>query len=90
MEKFRKSEVIEIGKKLEMNVRRSVRKIRLIRTLAEHMVDEDIFEADILEDLPTESTTMTPGQIGLEKSRIQAKLELEKAWLKLETRRWKL
>ena len=81
LEKFRKSELIEIGEKLELEVRRSMRKNRLIRTIAEHMVDEDIFEAEILEDLPIESTTMTPEQIELEKSRIQAKLELEKARL---------
>ena len=44
-----------------------MRKSRLIRTIAEHMVDEDIFEVEILEDLPIESTTMTPEQIELEK-----------------------
>ena len=53
-----------------------MRKIRLIR-----MGDEDIFEVEILEDLSIESTTMTPDQIELEKSLIQAKLELEKALL---------
>ena len=67
LEKFKKSELIEVGKKLELEVRRSMRKNRIIRTIVEHMVDEDIFEAEILEDLPIESTTMTPEQIGLEK-----------------------
>ena len=67
MEKFRKSELIEIGEKLELEVRRSMRKNILIRTIAEHMVDEVIFEAEILEDLPIELTTMTPQQIVLKK-----------------------
>ena len=50
----------------------------LIRTIAEHMVDKDIFEAKILENLPIEPKNMMPEQIELEKSRIQAKVELEK------------
>ena len=45
-----------------------MRKNILIRTLAEHMVDEDIFEVEILEDLPIELPNMTPEQIELEKS----------------------
>ena len=80
LEKFRKSELIEIGEKLELEVLRSMRKNSVIRTIAEHMVDEDILEVDILEDLPIESTTTTPEIIALKKSRIQVKLELEKAW----------
>ena len=51
LEKFRKSELREIGEKLELDVRKSIRKNKLIRTIAEHMVDENIFEAEILEDL---------------------------------------
>ena len=85
LEKFRKSDLIEIGEKLE---RRSMRQNKLIRTIAEHMADEDIFEAEVLEDLPIESTTEIPEQIELEKSRIQAKLEQEKARLEQETRSW--
>ena len=46
--KFWKNELIEIGEKLELEIRRS------IRTIAEHMVDEDIFEAEVLEDLRVE------------------------------------
>ena len=44
-----------------------MRKNILIRTIAEHMVDEDIFEAEVLEYLPIEPTNMTPEQIKLEK-----------------------
>ena len=67
LEKFRKSELVKIGEKLELEVRRSVRKNIRIRIIAEHMVDEDIFEVEVLEDLPIESTTMTPEQMELEK-----------------------
>ena len=90
LEKFRKHELIERGEKLELEVWRSMRKNILIRTIAEHMVDEDIFEAEILEDLPIQSMTMTPEQTELEKSQIQAKLELEKAQLEQEMRRLEL
>ena len=52
------------------------------------MVDEDIFEAEVWEYLPFESTTMAPEQMELERL---SKVELEKArlgqetsWLKLE------
>ena len=63
-----------------------MRKNRVIRTIAEHIVHGDIFEVELLGDLPIESITMTPEQIELEKSRIQTKLELEKARLEQETR----
>ena len=69
----------EMGEKLVLEVRRSMRKNILIKIIEHHMVDEDIFEAEILEDLPIEPTNMTPEQIELEKRRIQAKLELEKS-----------
>ncbi len=78
LEKFRKSEFIEIEEKFELEVRWSIRKNMLIWTIAEHMVDEDIFEVRILEDLPIEPTNMMPKPIESEKSQIQAKLKLEK------------
>ena len=38
LEKFSKSELIVIGEKLELEVRRSMRKNIVIRIIAEHMV----------------------------------------------------
>ena len=93
LEWLRKSEIIKIGEKLELNVENSMRKHELVRKIAEHMVDENVFEETALEELPTEIIRMTLEQIELEKIRIQArlelgrnKMELEKAKIQQETR----
>ena len=93
LERLRKSEIMKIGEKLELNVENSMRKHELVRKIAEHMVDENVFEEAALEELPTEIMRMTPEQIELEKIKIQAqmelqrnKMELEKAKIQQETR----
>ena len=40
LERLRKSEIVKIGEKLELNVENSMRKHELVRKIAEHMVDE--------------------------------------------------
>ena len=55
LEKFeamKKSSLLEIGEKLELETRKE----KLVWIISEHMVDEQIFEAEILDKLPTEST----------------------------------
>ena len=93
LERLRKSEIVKIGEKLELNVQNTMRKHELVRKIAEHMVDENMFEEAALEELPTGIIRMTPDQIELEKIRIQAqmelqrnKMELEKAKIQQETR----
>ena len=93
LERLRKSEIVKIGEKLELNVQKTMKKHELVRKLAEHMVDENVFEEAVLEDLPTEVLRMTPEQIELKKIKIQAqmelqrnKMELEKAKIQQETR----
>ena len=93
LEKLRKSEIMKIGEKLELNVENFMRKHELVRKIIEHMVDENVFEEEVLEELPTEIIRMTPEQIELEKVKIQAqmelqrnKMELEKAKIQQETR----
>ena len=49
-----------------------MRKHELVREIARHMVDENIFEEAVLEELPTEMIRMTPEEIELEKIKIQA------------------
>ena len=95
--RLRKSEIAKIGEKLELNVENSMRKHELIRKIAEHMVDENVFEEAALEELPTEMIRMTPEQIELEEIKIQAqmelernKMELEKAKIQQETRLWEV
>ena len=43
------------------------------------MVDQQIFEVEILDRLQTESTNLTAEQIELEKYKLQIRLKLEKA-----------
>ena len=44
LERLRKSEIIKIGEKLELNVQNSMRKHELVREIARHMVDENVLE----------------------------------------------
>ena len=78
LERLRKSEIVKIGEKLELNVQKTMRKHELVRKIAEHMVNENVFEEAALEELPTEIIRMTPEQIELEKIKIQAQMELER------------
>ena len=70
LERLRKSEIIKIGEKLELNVENSMRKHELVRKIVEHMVDENVLEEAVLEELPTEMIRMTPEEIELEKTKI--------------------
>ena len=67
LEAMRKSSLLEIGEKLEQETRKAMRKEKLVRIISEHMVDEQIFEAEILDRLPAESTNLTAEQIELKK-----------------------
>ena len=84
LEKLRKSEIIKIGEKLELNVQNSMRKHELVIKIARHMVDENVFEEAVLEELPTEIIRMTPEEIELEKIKIQAQMELQRNKMELE------
>ena len=84
LERLRKNEIMKIGEKLELNVQKTMRKHELVRKIAEHMVDENVFEEAALEKLPTEIMRMTPEQIELEKIKIQAQMELERNKMELE------
>ena len=87
LERLRKSEIMKIGKKLELNVQNSMRKHELVRKITEHMLDENVFEEIALEELPTDLIRMTPEQIELEKIKIQARMELERNRMELEKAR---
>ena len=84
LERLRKSEIIKIGEKLELNVQNSMRKHELVKEIARHMVDENVFEEAVLEELPTEMIRMTPEEIELEKIKIQAQMELQRNKIELE------
>ena len=84
LERLRKSEIIKIGEKLELNVQKTMRKHELVIKIARHMVDENVFEEAVLEELPTEMIRMTPEEIELEKIKIQAQMELQRNKMELE------
>ena len=84
LERLRKSEIIKIAEKLELNVQNSMRKHELVRKIVEHIVDENVLEEAVLEELPTEMIRMTPEQIELEKIKIQAQMELQRHKMELE------
>ena len=93
--KLRKDSILEIGLKLELEVKRAMRKTQLIKIVSEHMVDNDVFEERILDDLETDSPSLSHAQVELEKARIEMEkvrieaekeVELEKIRLSKETR----
>ena len=87
LERLRKSEIIKIGEKLELNVQKTMRKHEIVIKIARHMVDENVFEEAVLEELPTEIIRMTPEEIELEKIKIQAQMELQRNKMELEKAR---
>ena len=87
VERLRKNEIIKIGKRLELNVQKTMRKDELVRMLTEHMEDENVFEETTLEELPRETEKMTPEQVESEKARIQARVESERNRRELEKAR---
>ena len=73
LERLRKSEIVKIGEKLELNVENSMRKHELVRKIAEHMVDENVFEEAVFEDLPKDIIRMTLEQINWRKLKYKPK-----------------
>ena len=82
--KMKKDHILEVGLKLELDVRRSMRKTQLIKVVAEDMVDNDIFDKSVLDDLASDLPEISKAQIELEKLKIEAQIEL--ARINQETR----
>ena len=74
--KMKKDHILEVGLKLELDVRRSMRKTQLIRVVSEDMVDNDIFDKSVLNDLVSDTPELSKAQIELEKLKIKAQIEL--------------
>lgn len=86
LEVMRKSILLEVGEKLELETKKTMRKEKIVRIIVEHMIDEQIFEPEMLERIPGEPTKLSAEQIELERYKIQTRLELEKAKLEQEVR----
>lgn len=70
--RLRKDDVRVIGRHLVLDDRKSI----LVRTISEHMEDNNIFEEEILSQLPIDVEVMSRAQIELEKARIAARAEI--------------
>ena len=70
LELLRKSQLMEIGNRLELSVSKSIRKSELQRKIIEYMLDEEIFGEDTLIDVPEDTAKMTETHIELEKARL--------------------
>ena len=89
LDSLRKDDMLEVGRKLELAVRGSMRKTELKKIIVEHMVDNDVFEAGVLVDLNDEMARMSPTQAETEKDEIEQdrmKMEIEKARIEQETK----
>lgn len=70
-----------VGQNLQLEVRKSTRKASIVRVIAEHLVDNDVFEEETLSQLQVDIQDLTPNQLELEKAKIKiaARAEIEKA-----------
>lgn len=84
--KLRKYGMLEIGKHLEIGIRKAMRKASLVRVIVEHMVDDDISEEEILNQLPADVREMTLAEMELVEAKIEVRTELETARIEQEIR----
>lgn len=95
--KLKKDDIVEIGKELELDITRSMRKTQLVRIVAEHMADNDVFDVEELCQLSIDMSELLQAHLELKKAKIEAeakvraeaeraKAEIEKARIKQVTR----
>lgn len=85
--KLRKDDLIEIGNRLELEIKKSYRKTQLAKIIAEHMVDNDVFDDEVLSQFPVETPELSQSQVEIEKARIEARARTEAAKVEAETAR---
>ncbi len=76
---FKKDDLLAIGKRLELEVARSMRKANLVRLIAEHMVANDVLPEEVMDQLPPPPLEMSQAQLELENTRIMVQAETERA-----------
>ena len=85
--KLKKEDLLAVGNELKIDVRRSMRKAQIVRSIAKELIDcEDYpedFNESVWEKLPLDSVEMSDRQFELEKIRLekqaQIEIEIEKA-----------
>lgn len=65
--------MLEVGKCLEPDARKAMRKVILVRLIAEDMIDNEIFEEEILNQLPVDVQEISQAQIEPEKDKLTAR-----------------
>ena len=83
--KLKKEDLLAVGNELNIEVKRSMRKAQIVRSIAKELIDcEDYpedFNESVWEKLPLDSVEMSDRQFELEKLRLDklAQIEIEKA-----------
>ena len=84
LNRLRKDELVEAGKRLELDVRPAMRKNEVRRIILEHLVDNEICDESALEELA--EVAMSNAQLELEKTKILAEADIEKTKIIQEAR----
>ena len=91
LEKFKKDELLDIARILQIEIKRSMRKFVLKKLIVEVLVDEDSLPSEALEEYKEElvATTVNPttDQLQIQLQIEQLKTDITEAQLKLEAER---
>lgn len=83
MIRLNKDDAFVVGQNLQSDVRR---KANIIKVIAEHVVDNDVFEEDMLQQVQMDTQELTPTKLKLEKARIAACVVIDKARIEQESK----
>ena len=83
--KLKEDEMIEVEKNLELEVRGAMSWAQLNRIIVEHVLIDHVFDEEAFQGI-SNSATVSPAQIEIEKARIMVRIELETARIEQETR----
>ena len=83
---MKKDHVLEAGLKLELDIRRSMRKAQLFRVVSEGMLDNNIFDRSVLDNRVTNTPELSEAQIELEKLKIETETQIKQARFSQEIR----
>ena len=64
--KFKKDDLLEIGKELELDVKRAMRKAQLLRIITVHFVENEEFPETVLDKLEPDTLETSALQFDLE------------------------
>lgn len=71
--KLRKDDRIAVWDKLGIEIGRSYRKTQIARIIVEYMVNNDVFDDNVLSQFSTETPEFSQSQVEIKKARIKAR-----------------